>query len=64
MLQDLQLYPLALRRKQLTLLYKVIEGMVPAISTDMYLMPHRNKPQICEKHSQIVFQVDRLCHTG
>ena len=51
MLQDLQLSPLALRRKQLrlTLLFKVIEGMGPAIPADTYLTPHSNKRQIRAK---------------
>ena len=47
--QDLHLSPLNLRRKQLRLTLLYIEGMVPAIPADTFLMPHRNKRQIQAK---------------
>ena len=51
MLKDLNFSPLSQRRKQLRLilLFKIAEGMVPAIPADSYLEPQKNKRQIRAK---------------
>lgn len=48
MLADLQLIPLAERRKQqrLAMFYRVVEGLVPAIAPEDYLFEIRNKRNI------------------
>ena len=48
MLQDLELLPLQERRKniRLQLLYKIINGLVPAIPPEDYLKPVQNKRRI------------------
>ena len=48
MLEDLKLPILQQRRLEirLVMLYKVVRGMVPAINTDEFLIPIRNKRQI------------------
>ena len=48
MLKDLELPPLQDRRRssRLIFLYKVIEGMVPAIQPDEYIQPAKNKRQV------------------
>jgi hypothetical protein len=45
MLKDLELKPLQERRKhiRLTMFYKVVEGLVPAIASEDYLKEIRNK---------------------
>jgi hypothetical protein len=45
MLKDLELKPLQERRKhiRLTMFYKVVEGLVPAIASEDYLKETRNK---------------------
>jgi len=52
MLRDLELPTLQERRRQqrLTLLYKVVEGHVPAIKSEHYLKPLRSKRQIKPKN--------------
>jgi hypothetical protein len=48
MLQDLKIPLLQDRRKdkRLTFLYKIVEGLIPAIPADPFLTPLRNKRQI------------------
>ena len=61
MLQDLNLPPLQERRKNicLTLLYKIVSGLVPAIPPEDYLKPIQNKrrirPTTFEGYSSINF---------
>ena len=54
MLNDLQLPPLQTRRKHLRLafMYKIAEGLVPAIPPDSQLKPVRNKRRIRAKKFQ------------
>ena len=51
MLEELDLKPLHQRRKdlRLTFLYKIVEGLVPAVPSEDYLTPQRNKRRITER---------------
>ena len=46
MLQELDLQPLQQCWKELTFLFKIAEGPVPAIPSDVYLTAHRTKRRI------------------
>ena len=51
MLEELDLKPMHQRRKdlRLTFLYKIVEGLVPAVPSEDYLTPQRNKRRITER---------------
>ena len=52
MLEDLDLQPLQQRRKELrlTFLYKIAEGLIPAIPKDTYLKSQRKGRKIIERN--------------